>query len=375
MALLRRNFSCEWEKTLLYVVEGVFFSDSKKRQYSMKKNMCIIICISVISFFLSVTMTSHTPLEAAVIGDDYPLSSSDGRLGGSWGKNYQIGNTLDKWGMYNRECVSFAAFRLEKVNGITVGWSVIAKDWMAHAWDDRAKEMGKKVDMNPAVGSIAWWDSWAHGSSSGGHVAWVAEVNGNNVTVEDYNWSVRGGYGRRTIDKNKVSGYLHFKDIEANELAPSVKPSVKYSCHVQSIGWQNEVRDGSLSGTTGQAKRLEGITIRLDGMDSSLGGVRYSTHLQSIGWQGFKENGALSGTTGQSRRLEAIKIELTGDPARNFDIYYRVHAQSFGWMGWAKNGQEAGTAGFAYRLEGIEIRLVPKGEAAPGSSANAFRQK
>ena len=61
-----------------------------------------------------------------------------------------------------------------------------------------------------------------------------------------------------------------------------------------------------------------------------------------------------------------------GDMQRHYDVYYRVHAQSFGWLGWAKNGAPAGTAGYAKRLEGIEIRLVPKGQAAPGSTARSY---
>ena len=40
--------------------------------------------------------------------------------------------------------------------------------------------------------------------------------------------------------------------------------------------------------------------------------------------------------------------------------------------GLGKNGEKAGTAGLAYRLEGILIKHVPKGGAAPGSTADAF---
>ena len=76
-------------------------------------------------------------------------------------------------------------------------------------------------------------------------------------------------------------------------------------------------------------------------------------------------------TSGQEKRLEAVCIALTGDMHRHYDVYYRVHAQSFGWLGWAENGAPAGTAGYAKRLEGIEIRFVPKGRAAPGSTARS----
>ena len=105
------------------------------------------------------------------------------------------------------------------------------------------------------------------------------------------------------------------------------------------------------------------------------GDIEYSTHVQNIGWQKFVKNGAMSGTTGQSLRLEAIKIRLTGEMAEKYDIYYRVHCQDFGWMGWAKNGESAGSAGYSYRLEGIEIVLLEKGGKAPGSTANAFSEK
>ena len=76
----------------------------------------------------------------------------------------------------------------------------------------------------------------------------------------------------------------------------------------------------------------------------------------------------MSGTQGEAKRLEGIKICLTGEAERQYDIYYRVHAQTYGWLDWAKNGEMAGTSGLSKRLEGIEVRLVPKGGQAPGST-------
>lgn len=150
-------------------------------------------------------------------------------------------------------------------------------------------------------------------------------------------------------------------------------PLVQYRTHVQSFGWQGYVKDGAMSGTTGKAKRLEGIQIALTNQEYS-GGIQYKTHVQSYGWQNWVSNGTMSGTSGQAKRLEAIQIKLTGEMANKYDIYYRVHAQHFGWMGWAKNGTSAGTAGYAYRLEAIEIKIVAKGAAAPGSTADSFKQ-
>lgn len=143
--------------------------------------------------------------------------------------------------------------------------------------------------------------------------------------------------------------------------------SIAYRTHVQSYGWQNYVGDGITSGTSGQAKRLEGIEIKLNNQKYE-GSIQYRTHVQKIGWQDWKSDGAMSGTSGQALRLEAIEIRLTGELAQQYDVYYRVHAQSYGWLGWAKNGESSGTAGYAKRLEGIQILLLPKGVAAPASN-------
>lgn len=154
-----------------------------------------------------------------------------------------------------------------------------------------------------------------------------------------------------------------------------IKNYVQYKTHIQDIGWQGNVKDGAISGTTGQAKRLEAVTISLDSQEYS-GNIQYRTHIQDIGWEiGWKSNGQLSGTTGQAKRLEAIQIKLTGMMSQKYDVYYRVHCQYFGWTGWAKNGQSCGSAGYSYRLEATQIKLVPKGGSAPGSASNLFYQR
>lgn len=159
---------------------------------------------------------------------------------------------------------------------------------------------------------------------------------------------------------------------EPSEIEITEKNIVSYRTHVQTYGWQYFVSNGAMSGTEGQAKRLEAIEIRLDNPEYN-GGIQYRTHIQTYSWQDFVSDGAMSGTEGQAKRLEAIQIKLTGEMANHYDIYYRVHSQTFGWLGWAKNGQAAGTAGYAKRLEAIEICLATKGAPAPGSTENCYR--
>ena len=101
------------------------------------------------------------------------------------------------------------------------------------------------------------------------------------------------------------------------------------------------------------------------------GNVEYSAHVQDIGWQPWVKNGQLSGTTEECKRIEAIKIKLTGDISKDYDVYYRVHSQGYGWLGWTKNGSIAGTIEECCRVEAVQIMLVGKGLPISGSTSNS----
>ena len=55
----------------------------------------------------------------------------------------------------------------------------------------RARREGYRVDTKPEVGAIAW-------STEGyyGHVAWVSNVSGDTIEIEEYNYGVREKYNR-----------------------------------------------------------------------------------------------------------------------------------------------------------------------------------
>lgn len=132
---------------------------------------------------------------------------------------------------------------------------------------------------------------------------------------------------------------------------------VTYRTHVQNIGWQNYVKDGETSGTSGKSYRLEGINIKLQGSYSNLK-IKYQVHVENIGWQGWKTNGEMAGTEGKSYRLEGIKILL--ESTDDYSVMYRVHVQNIGWQDWKTDGEMAGTEGKSLRLEAIQIKIVPK---------------
>ncbi|MFP9180209.1 CHAP domain-containing protein, partial [Enterococcus faecalis] len=103
--------------------------------------------------------------------------------------------------MYTRYCTSFVAYRLSTANN----FELPSGFGNADRWGTEAMARGYKVDKNPKVGSVAWWTST--------HVAWVAEVSGDNVKVEEYNYGFDGKYNTRWINKNSANGYIHFKDM------------------------------------------------------------------------------------------------------------------------------------------------------------------
>ena len=135
-------------------------------------------------------------------GDDYPTYYKNGS------------QEIDKWRMYSRQCTSFAAFRLSNVNG----FEIPAAYGNANEWGYRARREGYRVDNTPAIGSIAWSTAGGYG-----HVAWVSNVMGDNIEIEEYNYGYTGSYNKRTIKANTMTGFIHFKDLEGGNVVSSSK--------------------------------------------------------------------------------------------------------------------------------------------------------
>ena len=215
------------------------------------------------------------------------------------------------------------------------------------------------------------WLGWAKNGEPSGTAGYAKRLEGIQIVVVKKTETAPGlNYAGVNASKGVHDSRAYIAKTNGAITIPGLTDStnIMYKTHVQSFGWQNWVLNGAMSGTSGKAKRLEGINIKLSNA-AYAGGIQYRTHVQTYGWEKeWKKDGAMSGTSGEAKRLEAIQIKLYGEMANRFDVYYRVHAQSYGWLGWAKNGEESGTAGLAKRLEGIQIVLVPKGGAAPANN-------
>ena len=137
----------------------------------------------------------------------------------------------------------------------------------------------------------------------------------------------------------------------ASALAPRADGSICYRAHVQNIGWQDWVCNGSIAGTVGQALRLEALDLRAYGV----GYICVAAHVEGIGWMNVNCGGdgavVSVGTTGMSLRLEALTINVAvGTVCAN------AHVQNIGWQGYhCGSNVMVGTTGQSLRMEAVSI--------------------
>lgn len=94
---------------------------------------------------------------------------------------------IDRWGMYNRECVSFTAWKVWNSGRNMPNWGGYGN---ANQWDDNARAMGIPVDYTPRVGDVA-----VSNAGTWGHVMYVEAIGDNGtIYISQYNASYTGQY-------------------------------------------------------------------------------------------------------------------------------------------------------------------------------------
>jgi surface antigen len=122
---------------------------------------------------------------------DFKGSPDNGGYPDKWA-NARQDSMIDTWGMYNRECVSYTAFRVHqdylagKNNRDMPYWGGHGN---ANQWDNNARAVGIPVDTNPTPGSIAISNAGAFG-----HAMYVEAVSGDRIYVQQYNQQLNGQY-------------------------------------------------------------------------------------------------------------------------------------------------------------------------------------
>ncbi len=110
---------------------------------------------------------------------------------------------VDQWKFYQCECTSYVAHKLNE-NGIS-----FKNDYGGVHWGDASnwKSVAKSIDITttgtPRVGDVAWFSN---------HVAYVEEVNGENVVISEYNRTPYK-HGIRIVSISDVGTFIRFQTI------------------------------------------------------------------------------------------------------------------------------------------------------------------
>lgn len=137
----------------------------------------------------------------------YPWNASNCPMSGYLSLGGQDGSGGDGYGYGCRQCASYAAWKIAKETGVYYKWGN-GKDF-----DDRAVANGYQRLSSPQPGSIAVMEPATAGQPYG-HVAWVEAVDGNKVTVSQYNYNWGQGYGLysvMTVSANAFDSYVKIK--------------------------------------------------------------------------------------------------------------------------------------------------------------------
>lgn len=112
---------------------------------------------------------------------------------------------VDPWGMYNRECVSYTAWKVHQAYGNMPYWGGRGN---ANQWDDNARAAGIPTGSTPKPGSVGVSNSGFYG-----HVVWVEKVSGNQIYISQYNYLINGQWGMYSemwIDAGAYDTYIYF---------------------------------------------------------------------------------------------------------------------------------------------------------------------
>lgn len=114
-----------------------------------------------------------------------------------------LDSVMDDWLMWNRECVSYTAFKVASAHGFQVyGWND------ANDWNNQAVSLGVPTGADPRPGAVGIAPNAQYG-----HSVWVEAVNGDGtVTASQYNLNKTGEYSV-TREPADAYTYIYFEEM------------------------------------------------------------------------------------------------------------------------------------------------------------------
>lgn len=115
--------------------------------------------------------------------NDYPYAGSGFSMSTAPGCN--DGDGPDRWGYCTRQCVSYAAWAVERSGRSAPRYYGNAKNWVSKAWASGVSVY--TTDPQPGDVAISTAGTW-------GHAMYVEQVSGNRIFVSEYNKRLDGQY-------------------------------------------------------------------------------------------------------------------------------------------------------------------------------------
>ncbi|HEY0965436.1 MAG TPA: CHAP domain-containing protein [Candidatus Saccharimonadales bacterium] len=115
---------------------------------------------------------------------------------------------VDPWGMYNRECVSYVAWKVQQKTGHMPYWGGVGN---ANQWPGNARGAGIGTGSTPRAKSAGVISAGAYG-----HIVWVESVNSDGtINISQYNEYIPGrGWGhyseRYNVNPATYDTYIYF---------------------------------------------------------------------------------------------------------------------------------------------------------------------
>lgn len=200
--------------------------------------------------------------------------------GSDWALNDKIFDP--SYGGYAyRNCTDWVAYRLKTNNGYTMPSGI----GDASGSGSYFALHGHAPNATPAVGAIAW-------DPTGDHVAYVEAVNGNQVTVSEYNYGhdpskpfdpasgqywTDGAYDTRIV-KSSAFEYIHVKDIpQTLPTQPGTLPATNVTATSAVLHWTDKSNNedsfwtqykvsGASSWNNGPAAAANAVSVPVTGL-------------------------------------------------------------------------------------------------------------
>jgi len=116
-------------------------------------------------------------------------------------------SVVDPWGMLNRECVSYVAWKVYQKNGYMPYWGGRGN---ANQWPSNAQSAGIATGSTPRVGSAGVIYAGPYG-----HIVWVNSINANGtINISQYNYNYGSGPGQYSemynVSPSAYNVYIYF---------------------------------------------------------------------------------------------------------------------------------------------------------------------